>query len=247
MARQQTKLLIHPDRDQIISKLASGESVRSIADWLKIKYPDSLQNQISSSALDAFRKEKLNIDGIVLNDIRATIKEQQLVELNEGFDKSIKRNKKYQERLNEVVDMQVDWKKKLLGIMNAIEGRFEQLYDKNQDGPGDLRIDNVLLRYVREVITIVQEIRKIEGAPDQIVQHNVTIQAIDQHAIIFQEAIKEAISELDIQTGSMIMDKIVTKVEALKVRDVTLRTEKDIQKINLMTAKILPFDEDDDE
>jgi len=250
MARQQTKLLTHPDRDQIVSKLASGESVRNIADWLKVKYPNDIQNQISSSALDVFRKEKLNINGIVLNDIKATIKEQQLVELNTEFDKSIKRNKKYQEKINEVVDMQIDWKKKLLGIMNAIEGRMEQLYDKNQENAGDLRIDNTLLRYVKEVREMIQEIRKIEGAPDQIVQHNIAINAIDQHAAIFQEIMKEAIAEVDIQTGSKIMDKIINKFEAFEIKDITLKTNKDLQKIEVIEGKILQEytpDEDDNE
>lgn len=245
-----TKILNHPDRDRIITKLSSGETPRDVADWLKEKYKINKANQILSSHLEEFRKQHLNAHGTILEDIQTKLKDQQQEELDKKITNIVKKNKSYEEKLEEFIDDQVDWKKRLLSFLNIVETRFSQLYDKTQDNPDSYRPDYIMIQYMDRMLRIVEDIRKVEGAPDQVIQHNVTVQAIDEQAAIFQQAIQKTIAELDLNTASILIDKLNNNIDSLKharkPEGSVLYSERDKKKIETITAKILPEYNGDD-
>ncbi len=242
MTTKQGKILSHPNRDQIISKLSAGESSRAVAKWLSAKYPNEKTYHISFSTLDEFRRKSLNIHGTVLQDLKNKIREQETEEMDDELTHVVKRNKTYNKKLTEIVDTQIDWRNKLIGFLNVVEARCEYLYnDITQNNPDSYKKDRLLLEYVEKMLHMVQEIRKIEGAPDQIVQHNVTVQAIDQHSTAFQMAIQETVAELDTQIASMLMEKITSKLEKMTVKDENLLySQADMDKIETIEANLLP-------
>lgn len=245
---QFSKILNHADRDQIISKLSTGETSREVAAWLKDKYAVNKANQIGATTLDEFRRKYLNLHGTILEDIKFKLKDQAKEELETKIIDTIKRNKTYEEKLTELVEDQIDWRKRLLQFLNVIETRFAQLYDKTQSNPDNYKPDYVMIQWMTTILKMVEDIRKVEGAPDQVIQHNVTVQAIDDQAAVFQQAIQKTIAELDLNTASILIDKLNANIEKLKHNKAALiYSDKDRNKITALAAKILPeFGEEDD-
>jgi hypothetical protein len=241
---QFAKILNHPDRDKIVTKLSSGDTAKQVFDWLKEKYAINKTNHISISTLEEFRRKYLNINSSILEDVKTKLLEQQQEELDKKIIKEVKRNKTYDEKLTEFIDDQVDWKKRLLGFLNVVETRFGQLYDKTQTNPDNYKPDYVMIQWMDKILKIVEDIRKVEGAPDQVIQHNVTVQAIDEQAAIFQQAIQKTIAELDLNTASILIDKLNNNIESLKhakkPEGSMFYSERDKKKIETITARILP-------
>lgn len=236
-----SKILNHPDRDRIISKLSAGEGSRDVAAWLKEKYSSNRLNHVSATCLDEFRRKYLNIHGSILEDIQYKLKDQQQEELDAKITNIVKKNKTYEEKLTEFVDDQIDWKKKLLSLLNVVETRFAQLFDKTQNSPDNYKPDYVMIQWMEKILKIIEDIRKVEGAPDQVIQHNVTVQAIDEQAAIFQQAIQKTIAELDLNTASILIDKLNNNIEKLKhEKSDIFYSEKDKKKIETIAARILP-------
>ena len=66
-----SKILSHPDKDEIISKLVTGIKPRDVSDWLKLKYSDKEQGhlRISSKILQDFVENNLDLYNVIQNDI----------------------------------------------------------------------------------------------------------------------------------------------------------------------------------
>ncbi len=245
-----SKILKHPDLQQIIAKLTSGDSARDVSGWLKSRYPKDKEKHISYNFLNEFRKNHLNIHGAVLEDLKTQIAVAEKLDaedsVNKELSKEIKKNKTYKEKLEEVVDQQIDWRFKLLQLLNVIEARFEQLFDKTQNNPDNFKPDYVMISWMQTILEIIREIRKVEGAPDQIIQHNVTVQTIEEQSALLQEALRQTLAEIDLETSLLLMDKISENMLKLQVsREQTYSPEKSFNKINnniekLNTKMILP-------
>jgi len=242
------KILEHPDRDQIISRLTSGDSVREVSLWLKEKYPEDKRYQVTFSTLDQFRRNHLNIHGNILSDLKSRITKQQIQEIRDDARELVKRNKTYNEKLDEMVNTQVDWRKRLNQFVGVMETRFAQLFDITQTNPNNYKPDRVMIDWMKNMLEFIKEIRKAEGAPDQVIQHNVTVQAIDDQAFIFQQAFINTLSKLDLQTASMLIDdfNINLKELAAEKNKSLVYDKKEIDKIETMVAKLMP-DTDDKE
>ncbi len=231
------KILSHPDLDQIISRLVNGDSVRDIEAWLKSKYI-AKEKQISHNNLDLFRREHLNMSGNFIDDIRQKVNEQRKEEISEDLKGAIKKNKTYAEKMEEFVDTQIDLKKKIYQFMNVMETRFGQLYDMTQNNPTNMKPDRYMIEYTSKMLEMIREIKKIEGAPDQVIQHNIAIQAIDQQVYIFQEAITQALQELPLEIASQVMDKINAKLNLLEApaQPTYLYSQKEVAKMEKLSS-----------
>jgi hypothetical protein len=73
-----SKILNHPDREEIIQKLLGGISPNNVCKWLEEKYPDEKQHHITVSTINIFRKNYLNLNR---EAVRSLKKERQKKEL----------------------------------------------------------------------------------------------------------------------------------------------------------------------
>ncbi len=236
------KILNHPDRDQIISKLTAGESVREVSAWLKEKYPNTKPNQLAFTTLDEFRRKYLNIHGTILDDLKIKFKEQQAEEVKDGLKHIVKKNKSYQEKLDEFIDDKIDWRKKLVQFLNVAETRFSQVFDKSQNNPDSFRGDETLIKWMKEMRDLVIEIRKAEGAPDQVIQHNVTVQAIDEQANIIHQAIFKTLMKMDFSFASVFIDQLNETLRELgaEQKEISMfASNADMERISNMADKLL--------
>jgi len=246
MSAKYGKILNHPDRDQITSKLASGDPVRSVAYWIKKKYPKDKKYHIAFQTLDEFRKNHLNIKGTVLTDLKEKYKEQQLAEVEEELNIVVNKNKTYNQLKKDALKKHIDVEERMLEIFNVMEGRVEHLYNQAIQNPNNYKGDYVLIQYFGKFLDYIKEIRKSRGEPDQIIQHNVTVQAMDHQAAIIQQAIQEAIAELDLETGSVVMEKIISKIEKLKYKESNIiLNDKEENQVAMLESKFLKSKDDE--
>ena len=235
-----SKIINHPDRDQIIARLTNGDPVRDVSAWLIEKYPDNKFYQVSFPFLNEFRRNHLNIKGSMLEDLKTKIREQQIEEIKEPSREIVKRNKSYDELMQKDVDLEVDLDKKLHQFLNVIEARFSDLFDEARGNPQNIKQDKVMNDWMKTLLEIITHINRNRGMPDQIVQHNVAIQQVDEKVALFQQAFIKTLSKLDFELASRLIDDFNKNLEELKPTDNVYTPkdmEKDIKKIDTIIAK----------
>jgi hypothetical protein len=240
-----SKLLDHPDNEAIVSKLVTGEPVKDVAEWLKIKYdrpeqshlrlPTTLLKQFLDSNLDLYSTMRVDLDQVKSGTI------------NRKVAASLKNNKTYQERLAEVAGNEIDIKNTLQNIVNIIQVRVEQVFDKMQQNPENMKPDYVLIKWFEVLLNSTEKLDKIvNNRPDTIIQHNINVQTMEQHTAVVQDAIRETLAEMDPDAAFSFIEKINQKMAGLKApeQQAVLSQEKRLQEAQLLTSIVTDKIED---
>lgn len=234
------KILYHPDRDEIISKLVIGVDPRDIHEWLELKYTNVSEAKfvIAEKSIKSFKDNYLNIYNIIREDF-AKARTALATNTEDQLALSIANNTTYQGLVLQTVGKELDLKQAISGLIAAIETRLSQIYDVIQEDPRNIntKIDRVLIEYVDKFGMLLEKAYKIihEG-PDQVVQHNITVQHIDQHTAIFYEAIKRVLAKLDLESSMYFME--IFNEEMGKLKDPNNKTIQPVEE-RLAEVKIL--------
>jgi hypothetical protein len=198
------KVISHPKKEEIIKRLLDGESTRSIEDWLKSVYPKNKKMHVSYMTLQKFRKEHLNVKEEVLDHIKQRKREVELEETNE----IIKKSSAYKDKLDEIVNTEIDVTRRLLELEALISGRLEFYYNLLEAG-GTLKDDKVFLEYINAMRSLLQDWKKfIEGYADKKVEHNININVVQQQISIMKGVVCEVLTDLDPSLVSIFVDKL---------------------------------------
>jgi hypothetical protein len=68
------------------------------------------------------------------------------------------------------------------------------------------------------------------------VQHNVTLQVVDQHISVFHDVIRDVLSKMDLETSLYFMDVFNERMNKLKAPDKEVGTSSEVR---LAEAKLL--------
>lgn len=232
-------LLNHPDRQEIVNKILGGNSPKQVYDWLRLKYPGADQQdlRLNLNLLKEFAKSNLlDYDAKVNNDILLAQEEKiQQKKLTEA----LLNNKSYQERINEIVDTKIDVKQKFLNLEMALHTRMEQVFDSIQSDPSKVnKSDYTLIKYMEQYLKLLESYNKsINMAPDMIIQHNYTMEYIDNHSSLLQQAIRETLEEMDPKFAFIFIEKMQEKLNNLEYKEETKKVSVD--KIMTSTEKLL--------
>jgi hypothetical protein len=230
------KILEHPDKDEIVSKLVAGSTSAEVSEWLKGKYvnPGETRFALSADALNKFSDGYLDFYLQIRDDV---IKTKENKPIERQLRDSIKNNKSYKERLNEIVGTEVDIKKTIRQLIVMIEARAEQVFDEIQNDPSEFRGDNILINWFNTLLAALEKGNKLlNDAPDQVIQHNVTVQVVDQHVNVFYEAIKETLETLDYESSLKFMEMFNQKMLLVKATEEVRPATADVR---LAEAKLL--------
>lgn len=233
-----SKILDHIDKEEIISKLIIGISSKEIHQWLKAKYKNPAEGKfvLSESSIKSFQDNYLDLYTHIKEDILKT-KQNIILSPEEQIELSVKNNKTYKEKMLELAGKEVDIKTMITNMIIAIETRAAQVFDTIQEDPRNMRSDRVLIEWFDVLGSTLEKYHKlINNAPDQIVQHNVTVQMVDQHISVFYDVIKEVLAQMDVETSLYFMEVFNEKMSKLKAKadKNNLNTE-----LRLTEAKIL--------
>lgn len=215
------KILEHPDKDEIISKLIIGQPISDIHDWLKSKYTTVDENKfvISEKILKSFQNTYLDFYTDMQQDLSKT-KTALANGTQDNLDLSIKDNILYKDTLIKTLNNELDIRQMVARLITNIETRLSQVFDEIQQDPRNIntKMDRLLIDYAEIFGTLLEKCYKFNEVPqaDQVIQHNVTLQVVDQHISVFHDVIKEVLSQMDLQTSLYFMEVFSEKMSKLK-------------------------------
>jgi hypothetical protein len=232
------KLIEHPKAEEIISKLVTGIRPKDVADWLKLEFPnkDQVHLRLGSTYLKDFLDQNLNLYDTLKKDI-ASVKSG---DADKKISPSLRNNKTYQERLTEMAGTEIDIKKLMVNTGILIQSRLEQFYDKIQQNPENIKPDHALIKYFELMLNFADRYNKIVNeSPDQIIQHNVTVQVMDQYVAVMQETIRETLSEVDPDAAFLFMEKFNEKLPNIQLPEMAQPKKSISTQDRLLEAQIL--------
>lgn len=128
------KVFQHSDKDEIIERLISGESVRQVEAWLKQKYGTQKKKQVSFVTLQKFRSQYLNIEADVLKDLQKQRKALELSRREEARVEQVKTATSYQASMtNYVQSSLIDYNQMILSLLNQCNAGIERLRDLDEN------------------------------------------------------------------------------------------------------------------
>lgn len=211
------KILNHPDKERIIEKLLSGESVKEVESWLEKKYPRSKRLHISYMTLQKFRSENLNIKGDVLEDIKNKKTEIDKKNLEIETKMIVQSSNAYQKKIDEIASSELDVTRRLLEMDRLVNSRIEYYFNLLETG-GSIREDRIFLEYVNTMKSLMQDWKKyIEGVADKKIEHNININVVNEHARILKETILEILREMDPKLIAVFVDRLNYRMKQLDV------------------------------
>lgn len=237
-------LLQHPDREEIISKLVTGSSPKEVYQWLKLKYPGDAQNhlRLKLKTLKEFAESPLLTDyyGKFKQDLSQVTSGQ----VNRGLSDSIINNKTYQERLKEIAGKELDWTKMVENLIAVCFQRVEQVFDTMQQDPSKFKGDNYLLRYLADITSAVERLKKISLIEnDTQYKQAVSMQVLDNYKNALQETIKDLLAEIDPDTAFLFLDKLHDRLGNLEPPTEPSQEER-LEEVKMLEAKIIDSEDD---
>lgn len=212
------KILNHIDREEVISKLILGQSPKEIHEWLEAKYTNVSEKKyvLPEKTIKLFQENYLDLYSYIKEDILRTKQNSQLAP-EEQLELSVRNNKAYKDKMLELAGKEIDIKSMITNMIVAIETRAAQVFDTIQEDPRNMRTDRILIEWFDTLGNILEKYHKlVNGAPDQVIQHNVTLQVVDQHINVFYDVIKQVLSQMDVETSLYFMEVFNEKISKLK-------------------------------
>jgi len=214
------KILDHPDKDEIIAKLVLDYPAKDIHDWLAGKYTTVSEAKfvIAEKSISTFKDNYLDVYNMIQDDIKNT-KQAVATSTEDQLELAIKNNPTYKGKMLELAGKEIDIREMIRRMCVAIETRLGQVFDEIQEDPRNIntRIDRVLIEYGELLGGLLEKYYKFTESPADIsIQHNVTLQVVDQHISVFHDVIREVLSQLDLESSMLFMELFNEKMAKLK-------------------------------
>jgi len=212
------KILEHPDKDEIITKLLTGVPASDIHEWLDAKYISVGEKKFAlpDKVISAFQKDYLDIYSIIKDDVGKTKSNKLTAE--EELKQEIQGSPLYHKTLEQYVDKELDIKVVVKRMVANVEIRAAQMFDQIQEDPRNIKADRTLIEWFNTLIAILEKYDTIlNGSPDQInIQNNINIQVVDDHINVVYNVIKEILSKLDYDTSLLFIEMFNDAMKKLK-------------------------------
>lgn len=207
------KILGHPEREEIIKKLINGESVKKVEAWLKEKHPRTKRLHVSYATLQLFRKEHLGVHGEVLDNLKDARKSQEEETASLTVRSVVSNSSAYQQKLNEIVDNELDTNRKILEMMTLVSTRIEYYFNSLAEGDGGLKHDKMLIDLLNTQRGLVQDWKKyVEGVADKTIEHNININVVNEQITVLKNIVFEVLQELDPTLIPQFVEKVNDKL-----------------------------------
>jgi hypothetical protein len=249
MASDFSKIIDHPEKQSIISKLVSGESPKVVSAYLKDKYPKSDEGhlRIPATTLQAFLDEYADHHGYV----KKVIQRDADSKIDKKIAESLMDTRAWRDRVVDGVKKELNYLDKLDSLVTIMEVRSEQLFDLIQSDPENTRTDYIFTKYAEILMQVLEKCDKIKNdRPDIRIEHTYTVQMVEQQSIAFQDAIRRVLERLGPEYGSLFMDLLKEEMSKMTPKDlgpmpaVTAKEiEKERRSLDKLGSKVEEFDQ----
>lgn len=209
------KVLVHPEKEEIIRRLLNGESVKEVEKWLKEKHPRRPRLHVSYMTLQKFRKDYLNLDGEVLDNIKETRKNMDASSEELEIKAILATSSAYQDKLNQIVSDKLDANRKILEMSILVSARMEYYFNiiSSQEGT-KLEKDKMFLELVNAQRGLMQDWKKyVDGVADQKIEHNININVINEQVNVLKSIVFEVLQALDPRLIPAFVEKLNARLE----------------------------------
>lgn len=243
-----SKIIDHPEKTTIISKLVSGDSAKVVSKYLKDKYPnpDEGHLRIPSTVLQEFLETYADHHGYVKKIVQRDADSK----LDKKIHESLLDNRAWRERVVDGVGKEINYIEKLDHVLTILETRAEQIFDMIQGDPENTRnADYVFTKYMELLMLAIEKGDKIRNdRPDVRIEHTYTVQMVEQQSFAFQEAIRRVLERLGPEYSSLFMSLLSEEMGKMKAKDFdTAPTAKEIQRekesLDRLNEQVKEFDE----
>lgn len=243
------RIIDHPEKEAIISKLVSGDSPKLVSKYLKDKYPGPDENhlRIPSTVLQEFLDTYADHHGYV----KKIVQKDADSKLDKQIKDSLLDNRAWKERVIDGVNKEIDYIERLNNVITILETRAEQIFDMIQGDPEDTRkADYIFTKYMELLMAALEKADKIKNdRPDIRIEHTYTVQMVEQQSVAFQEAIRKVLERLGPDYTSLFMDLLNEEMRKISVKDINpMPTQKAITKekesIAGLNEKVMNFDKE---
>jgi hypothetical protein len=214
-----TKILEHPDKDEIISKLIAGISTADIHEGLAAKYVNVGENKfiLSEKVLSSFQKDYLDFYTAIKEDLEKT-KIQRLTP-EEELKLEVQGNPTYRKTLEKYLESELDIKVMVKRVLATIETRIEQMYDLIQEDPRNIKIDRTLIEWFNTLISLLEKYDQIQnGNLEQVnIQNNINIQILDDRINLIYKLIRDVLAKLDYDTSLAFIDMFNEEMQKIQL------------------------------
>ena len=214
------KILGHPDKNLIVRMLRQGHGVRSVAAELKKLHPKNKKLHISAVTLQKFRKEKLNLEGEVLDAIKQATREKQAVKTAKKEDTKLRKIPAFREAVEEAANLHVDVRQELQALLATVKARVEDLFDQAASGKLSVNEEANLHKYFASwTATIQQWAKYVDKIADRTIETNINITVIEDQMAVLRNAVRETIEEeMDQEAAVRFMRRLNHKLSELSYR-----------------------------
>ena len=224
-----TKIIEHPDKDEIIAKLVSGVSISDIHEWLDSKYESVGEKKfaLSVKVITTFQRDYLDFYNTIREDLIKTKQVAANVALTEEVQGSVMYKKALEKHLNSEIDIKLMVKQALA----AIEFRTAQVFDQMQEDPQNVKIDRTLIEWFNTLSVLMEKYDGIQNGNIENVniQNNINIQVVDKHINVIYDIIKEILTRLDYDTSLMFIDLFNEAMAKLELPEVASLEDRTIE------------------
>lgn len=236
-----TKILEHPDKDLIISRMVSGIPVAEIREYLEATYtnPGEEKFVLSEKVLTTFQKDYLDFYTTIRDDLTKT-KESKLSP-EETLSMEIQGSTTYKKNLEKYLDSEIDIKLMVKGVLKTIESRIEQMYDLIQEDPRNIKIDRTLIEWFNTLIALLEKFDAIQnGNIEQVnIQNNINVQVLDDHMGVIFNVIKDILAKLDYDTSLVFIDMFNEEMQKIKPQEkIVLPLETRMAEVKLLNETV---------
>jgi hypothetical protein len=168
------KILEHPDKDEIISKLVIGISASDIHEWLKIKYSAVSEAKLvlSEKHIKSFNDNYLDFYNDMLQDVAAT-KTGMTNKPEDELKLAVRNNPTYKDALLKVANNELDIERIMATMAINVETRMAQVFDEMMEDPRNIntKVDRLFAEYADILGNLLDKYHKWKEKPaaDQVI------------------------------------------------------------------------------
>lgn len=233
------KVINHPDRDEIIAKLVMGFSPNDIHEWLAGKYTNVSESKfvITEKNLKSFQENYLDIYNLIQEDLAKT--KSALARSEEDVQLAVQNSPAYKDIMIKSANEELDIRIVVNRLATALETRFAQVFDEIQADPRNIntKVDRLLIDYAEAFGNVLEKCHKFTTTPqDQVVQHNVTLQVMDQHTTVFYNSIRAILEKMNLENSLQFLELYNNEIAKAKLPTAEPATSPEFR---LAEAKLL--------
>ena len=233
------RLLSHPDKDEIISKLLAGIPASEIVESLAARYNPETEKQfvISEKYIKKFQSEYLDIYLDIKEDL---VKTKQNQSASEQLQQEIQGSPAYHKALEKYIDSEIDIKTILKKMVLNVEMRTSQMFDIIQEDPQNFRPDRTLIEWFNTMMNIIEKYDTVLNGPaDQInIQNNINIQVLDDRINVVFNLIKEILANLDYDASLLFIERFNEEMSKVKQATNSPTLEERTSVVKVLEEKI---------